>query len=389
MCTIRPATAADNHQLLELTRLTPMPGSIGLRIDRGPDFFRLLTLRGEGSVFVAEEGERLLGCIAVSRRRVWVAGEVQTLWYVGDLKVHPDHRGQGIAGGVVGAGFEYIVDQGVDLLLCVVAAGNRRVVSFLEGRYQVPPFRRVASLNVLQILASRGRIGGFFRGQRKDAAVRPFSQAGSGRPGVAPACAGGYHVRIATPEDAATLAALHGEMARRYQLAPELTAGEWEDLIAMDPTICQVLVAEADGAVQAATCLLDGQWAKQHVVVSLPRTISLVAGLLRPLGALSPAFRLPRTGETISMLFLRHLVVRDYQVAGLRALVQASRRRAHEMGYPVVVYGLHPDDPHRAAFRGMPRFSMGSELFLTSVQGNSELLAVVAEGIPVEDYAVA
>jgi hypothetical protein len=178
-------------------------------------------------------------------------------------------------------------------------------------------------------------------------------------------------------------------MARRYQLAPELTTGEWEDLIGMDPTVCQVLLAEADGVVHAATCLLDGQWAKQHVVVSLPRSISLVAGLLRPLGALSPAFRLPKAGETISMLFLRHPVVRDRQVAGLRALVQVSRRKAHEMGYPVVVYGLHPDDPHWAAFQGMPRFTMGSDLFLTSVQGNPELLEAVAEGIPVEDYAVA
>lgn len=359
MCTIRPATEADNGQLLELTRQTPMPGTIGLRIDREPDFFRLLALRGEGYVYVAETGGRLLGCIAVSRRQVRAAGDTRTLWYVGDLKVHPDHRGRGIAAEVVREAFDFIVSEGVDLLLCVVSAGNRRVVSFLEGRYQIPPFQRVASLKVLQVLASRTR------------------------------ATGPYRVREARPEDAPALAALHRESARGYELAPEISARDWQELSETNPAVCRVLVAEEAGTVQAAACLFDGQWAKQHVVVSMPRSLSLAAGLLRPLGAISPAFRLPRKGETISMLFLRHLAAREGHTAGLRALVQASRRHAHGLGYPVVVYGLHGRDPHWAAFRGLPRFAMGSELYLTSVQGNPHLVREVARGVPFEDYAVA
>ena len=41
---IRDATPKDSGKLLELTALTPMKGTIGLRIDRQPDFFSLLRL---------------------------------------------------------------------------------------------------------------------------------------------------------------------------------------------------------------------------------------------------------------------------------------------------------------------------------------------------------
>ena len=43
---IREAVETDNEALLALTRATPMDGTISLRIDRDPDFFALLRLRG-------------------------------------------------------------------------------------------------------------------------------------------------------------------------------------------------------------------------------------------------------------------------------------------------------------------------------------------------------
>ena len=76
-------------------------------------------------------------------------------------------------------------------------------------------------------------------------------------------------------------------------------------------------------------------------------------------------------------------------MGALRALVQAARKQAHVGDFPFVIYGLHERDPFRPAFRGLPHFSMGSELYLTSLKGNQDLVEEVAQGIPVEDYALA
>jgi hypothetical protein len=251
------------------------------------------------------------------------------------------------------------VEQGADLLACVVAEGNRRVLTFLEGKFQIPPFRSLGHLDVLLLLSSR-------KGPDRR-----------------------YRVRQGRPEDAPGLAELYQVGASRFELSPVLTQEDWKDALEEDPEVCRVLVAGENGRIQAAAWLFDVQWAKQHVVISLSKGLGLLTAPLRPLGRISPAFKIPRAGETVSLLSLRHLSVEGEGQGALRALVQEARRLAHAAGFPFLVYGLHERDPLRSGFRRLPRFSMGSELFLTSLQDNHELVAEVARGIPVEDYALA
>ena len=57
---IREATPEDNNQLLDLTSQTPMQGFLSLRIDRNPDFFSLLELRGASVTLIAEYDKKIL-----------------------------------------------------------------------------------------------------------------------------------------------------------------------------------------------------------------------------------------------------------------------------------------------------------------------------------------
>jgi ribosomal protein S18 acetylase RimI-like enzyme len=344
MLEVRTASRADNDQLLSLTRTAAMPGVIGLRIDRDPDFCRLLSLRGEGTVLVQEEGGEIRGCISLSKREVWAAGAQRSLWYVGDMKVRPEARNEGVGAALAVGAFRYLMEAGGDLLVCVVAQGNRRVLTFLGGRFEIPPFSSLGRFSVLMMLTSRRSPGTEFV------------------------------VRDAAAGDCLGLAELYRESSRRFQLSPVLEEEDWRRAVEEDPTLCQVLVAEREGQVLAAGWLFDVQWAKQHVVLSMSR--------------LSPAFRIPRQGEVVSLLALRHLAVRGERMGALRALVQEARRRAHAGGFPFVIYGVHGMDPFSKAFRGLPHFTMGSEVFLTSLQGNSGLVEEAARGIPVEDYAL-
>ena len=135
---IREADEADNEGLLSLTRITPMDGAISLRIDREPDFFALLRLRGKSKVFVAARGRQIIGCISVALRTAYISGVPETIAYIGDMKVHPSFTGSRVAARLIKALEADMRVAGIDTGFCVAADGNHRVMPLLEGRLGMP-----------------------------------------------------------------------------------------------------------------------------------------------------------------------------------------------------------------------------------------------------------
>jgi predicted N-acetyltransferase YhbS len=116
---IREVGETDNEALLALTRSTPMAGSISLRIDRDPDFFALLRLRGEEKVFVAVQGCEVIGCISAALRTAYISGVPETVAYVGDMKVHPRFSGTRVALRLIQTLEAHLRSVGIDLCFSV------------------------------------------------------------------------------------------------------------------------------------------------------------------------------------------------------------------------------------------------------------------------------
>src|SRR5205823_2940489 len=115
---------------LALTRATPMRGTIALRVDRDPDFFRLLRLRGETKVLVATSDGELAACASGTTTTAFIGRRPEKVGYAGDLKVHPRFAGNRLVPRLIGEVVEHLQSQGVDLILSLVAEGNRRVMGF-------------------------------------------------------------------------------------------------------------------------------------------------------------------------------------------------------------------------------------------------------------------
>ena len=115
-----------------------MAGTISLRIDRDPDFFALLRMRGESIVFVAVRGREVIGCISAALRTAYISGVPETVAYVGDMKVHPRFSGTRIALRLIQALEAYLRSAGIDLCFSVVADGNQRAMPLFEGRLGMP-----------------------------------------------------------------------------------------------------------------------------------------------------------------------------------------------------------------------------------------------------------
>src|SRR5579863_2881590 len=151
---IRQASEADNDELIALTRMTPMDGAISLRIDREPDFFALLRLRGKSKVYVAVQGSQVIGCISAALRTAYISGVPEPIAYIGDMKVHPSFSGSLVAVRLIKALEADLRFNGIDLCFCVAADGNHRVMPLFEGRLGMPRWVRLGRFLVNGLIPS-------------------------------------------------------------------------------------------------------------------------------------------------------------------------------------------------------------------------------------------
>lgn len=84
-------------QVAELEQGTSYPlGDDRFEIDHGEDYFAFFTRMGELHYYVALDGDRVVAVAAAILRSIPPAlqEEPKNVWYLCDLKVHPDYRGR-------------------------------------------------------------------------------------------------------------------------------------------------------------------------------------------------------------------------------------------------------------------------------------------------------
>lgn len=356
---IRQASEADNEELLTLTRMTPMDGAISLRIDREPDFFALLRLRGRGKVLVAASGRQVIGCISVALRTAYISGVPETIAYIGDMKVHPSFSGSLVAVRLIKALEADMRLAGIDVGFCVAADGNHRVMPLFEGRLGMPRWVRLGRFLVDGLVPS------------------PF-QSHSKR----------YLIDAAKAADMPAMTTLLDRFHRSRQFAPQLQ----EDEIA--PTLSnsqepfpRTFVARTGQCVVATLTLCDTGPVKRNVLLDGPASLKAALALLRVVAAPFPGFRVPRMGQALRLLTARYAACEDGHHAALEALLALARAEAFRHGFSFLMLGLHERDPLRSLVRRIPRFTFSSLALATSLGDPSGLEKRVA-GIPFEDYAL-
>ena len=361
MVTVREAATKDNRDLLALTRSTPMEGVIRLRIDREPDFFRLLNMRGQGKVFVAIVDQSVVGCISVAYRCVFVHGRAQRIGYIGDLKVHPSFAGSRVVLRLMQTLFDYTLRQDVDLYFCVIASGNERTFSLLQGRFGIPKFEPVGKFVVYEILPSPIRTSKKF-----------------------------YEIAEADEDDIDEVCALVNEYNKSYQFAPLVTEGELHSFTdsAASESPMRMFIARNDGMIRATVCSFDADHVKKNVVISMPVILRLAVNALQFSNKIVPFFAVPTIGKAVRMFYLRNVAFQHGYQDALRMLLQTVRNEAFHQKYSFVAIGIHERDPLKFLVRGLLRFTFVSHGFAASLRNDRDSLAKIVSGIPMEDYAL-
>ncbi len=358
---IREARESDNDDLLALTRATPMAGTISLRIDRDPDFFALLRLRGEGKVFIAVRGGReVVGCISAALRTAYIAGNPETVAYIADMKVHPRVSGTRTALRLMQALETYVRSTSVDLCFSVVAQGNHRAMSLFEGRLGIPPWVPLGRFLVDELIPS------------------PFTNS-----------RGPYSIEPAGPQHLPEIAALLDRFHRVRQFAPRLSEDEIARALSSnaDEPFSKTLLARAGNRIVATLTLYDTLPVKRNVLLDAPAPMRALLPLARIAAAPFSRVSIPRIGDPLHLLYARYLACKDEHQRALKQLLAHARAEAFARKFTFLALGLHQQDPLRILTRGIPKVTFTSLAFAASLTAPKRLEAL-RSGIPFEDYAL-
>jgi hypothetical protein len=304
------ASSGDNLQLIELTASTGMMGETSLRIDRKPDFFKLLEKRGKTTVFVAVEDNRIVGSLCVSLQEVYVGGQVLPLHYIGDFKVAASHRKMGIGLRLCDELANCIIPEGADLAFLNVAKGNKQPYSNIKNRTNIPDFENIGIFKIHQFIGKRTTV------------THPL-----------------YKIEE-SPVSEELLKFLNGYYGK-YELGAVITKENWKRV--------SIFIIKNENHIIAAMCLADTMAFKQNVVIKLSWKFKYLLKFLTGPGEFRFS-KMPLTNEPVRLIYIKYLAVNDLQKQLVKSLINHARNIAFENLIPSASIGLHEKDLCTIAF---------------------------------------
>lgn len=349
MITYRLATTKDNQQLIDLTAASAMAGEIALRIDRQPDFFRLLDMRGESKVFVALEGDTIIGCVCVSLQRVYVGGQIFPIQYVGDFKVAESFRNKGIGLQLCDDLANYVTSIGADLAFLNVSKGNTKPFSFFKNRPNIPDFENIGIFNIHQFIG------------KKRKRVHPQ-----------------YKIEP-TPVTDELIKFLNTHYSK-YELGSVITKEKLKD--------ADVFTIQNKKNISAAMCLMDTMDVKQNVVIRLSWKMKYMVKVMNFFNRISGNSKMPLINEPVRMMYIKYLAVDNHEKHLVKLLINYARNIVYEKSYSFVSIGLHEKDLLNNCFSGLRKITVSSVGMLLTIKDNKSLIEKVKQGVPWEDYSL-
>ena len=327
---IREATKEDNVALLALTRTCPMDGIIGLLIDRQPDFFSLLHLKGRHKVLVAEVDNQVVGCFALVLKQAYINEAEEQTGYLCDLKIAPAYRNMLVAYRLLRAMYQYMRTLPIDFYLCVTAKGNNLVETLVAGRAGIPAPFKAADFNVYQFLPLR-------KYKKSPYAVVPYEQ-----------------------QHEAQVLEILNTYYRSYQFASVFDA---TDNVAGDKAW---LIFEQEQLV-AFLSVADMDQHKQNVVLRIPVYLKALLSVIR---VFWPYIRTTREKEPLKMLYVKYLAFTPQHTKQALALLQQARHDAYVTGYSFLSYGIDSRNSLATQLSRVPNIAFKSKAYVFDLRSS-------------------
>ena len=336
---IREATLNDNSDLTEFVAHSPMSAGTHFVLDRAPDFFRLLQLRGDSRTFIAEA------------KHHGIAGIVTALWHdvrdregnvrlgeIVDLRVAPWARGGGTAARLLHAAKDALAEARVSWVVCLIGDRNTDAVRLVSGGAGLPNLESLTRFASIHYVAWRPP-------RRKNQ---------------------GHAARAARPDERDILDDLRDEMNVTRRFVPHAL---------LDPTDRSTdqtswIIPGSNGTAAGALIVWDGHEVRRVRIVRYEREDTLLRIGVSLASRLGLANRLPNEGDVLRIWASRFIGLREPNRGAIRSLVDLSLRAATDAGAHVVQLNLPESDPLLRLLPRYPRSIYWSTLYGRPFIGN-------------------
>ncbi len=351
------ATPADDRELCELLRNSPVSGQISVTFEREPSFYNSCHIRGD--FFQVGIGrDRATGTIiGLGTRSVadgFVNGQSVPLGYLADLRLERDYRG----GTLIARGYRFLRQLHADcrtrLYTTVIFSENQAALTTIaSGRAGLPRYHDQGTIHC------------------------PGLNIRGARPPIHTGCEIVRGSADLLPE---IVECLNRNNSRR-QFAPVHTVAmfrnRWRDFRIEDFRVA----VRGSKAVGVVGCW-DQRSFKQTRIAGYSRRLGWMVRLANIFRPVTRAPQYPKTGEEVSYFYLSFIAIDDDNLQVFRALLRSAYNAAVSKGYLYAMLALHGRDPLLPALRDYSRTPFSGRLFCVTFEDGEDLVRELDGRVP-------
>ncbi|MDF1761983.1 MAG: hypothetical protein P1U57_01115 [Oleibacter sp.] len=337
----RLAKPEDAPGLMELLADTPQQGSIQLNFERQPNYFiaaAIGTQVPELFIYEDQEQHRVAGAGSIGRREVYINGELKSIRYSSDLRIHRDYQG----GRALLRMFKSLREElGDDWYQTVILEENEASLATVgSGRLKVQPTYYPA---------------GQFRTNMIDLKRKEKHTIK-------------HHIRRATHADVQAMQGFFNAEAKEKQFYPHYEFDQIgsENPYYKDIKLEDMFLAFKNDTLVGMTGLWDQKQFKQTRVTGYSRSMEMARPLYNIYTRIMGGLALPPAGSLLSYISLHTTVVKNNDSDIFADLLAQVRRELYGSSYQALVVGFDLKDPLQKITDQYKKVELFSRHFLGS-----------------------
>lgn len=351
------ATAADDRELRELLRNSPVHGPISVTFEREPSFFDSCHIRGNFfQVCVGRDGRtgRIIGLGTRSVAAGFINGEPSPVGYLADLRLEQDYRG----GTLVARGYRFLRQLQADgrsrLYTTVIFSENHAALTTIaSGRAGLPTYHDQGTIHCPGINIRR----------------------------ALPAIDSGGEIVRGCEDLLPEIVECLNRHNRRRQFAPvhtvEMFHNRWQTFRVED-----FHVAMRGSNVVGVVGCWDQRSFKQTRVAGYGSRLRWMVPLANALRPITSAPRYPKIGEEVPYFYLSFIAIDHDNIEVFRALLRSAYNAAAGTGFLYAMVGLHERDPLLPALRDYSLTPFSGRLFCVTFEDGDEAANALDGRVP-------
>jgi len=351
------ATPADDGELRELLRKSPVPGPISVTFEREPSFFDSCRVRGDFFQACVGRDHRTGKIIGLGTRSVapgFVNGEPTPLGYLSDLRLEQQYRG----GTLIIRGYRFLrrlhEDRRTRFYTTVIFSENHAALTTIaSGRAGLPRYHDQGTIHSPGINI-----------RRAEPPIRADCEIVRGSEDLLPEIVG----------------CLNRNNSRR-QFAPihavEMFRGRWRNFRIED-----FHVAVCGSNVIGVVGCWDQSSFKQTRVAGYSSRLRWMVPLANIVRPITHAPRYPKVGKEVPYFYLGFIAIDDDNLQVFRALLRGAYNAAVGAGYLYAILALHERDPLLPALRDYSLTPFNARLFCVTFDDGEDLVRELDGRVP-------